>query len=170
MRGSVFRGLLVVTLLLTAAVWLGSRDSGWESGGEGQVLYPPRPVPMLNRELQGRWTLLQFADEGCDRRCRHLADGLGRIQLALGPVGERLQRLLVLPAGTGLPQRGDGELQIWVMIEWAHLLLAYTCGGDGPHRICLVDPTGHLVLRYGLDASPQAIHDDLARLVRLEPG
>lgn len=121
-------------------------------------------------EFRGRWVMLVVGASDCDPACRERLYQVRQLRLTTGKDRERVERVWLIPdAGTpdaGLLAEHDGTV-----------VLRATAGRIGAHfpatettraadHIWLIDPMGHLMMRFPRDADPSRIKKDLSRLLR----
>ena len=148
------------------------------SVSHGSLLDPPRPAPpgrlVLVREgdlppdfLDRRWTLVHLAADGCGSACEAALRTMRQAHRALGRDRGRVQRLLLVPAGSPAP--ADADLPVTIATAgWRRTLRNPAAGGtEGGRGIWLVDPRRFVVSYFPAGSGPRAIKDDLARLLKL---
>ena len=119
-------------------------------------------------ELKGEWLLL-VADSGqCDERCRVKLTYTRQIRLAQGREAERIERMWIL-VDDAVPRpellAEHPELHV-VRGGRATLEMLSPPAGSATDYIFVVDPLGHLMMRYPPDADPRLMLKDLSRLLR----
>ena len=133
------------------------------------VLQDPdgRPVPLS--ALKGKWTLVQVDEGRCLTLCREKLYKMRQIRLAQGKNMDRVQRLWVvihddIPNPEVMAQH-QGAL---VLRAGRHDAASFLpIGSSQLDHIWIVDPLGNVMMRYGRDADPSRIKNDLARLLRV---
>lgn len=151
----------------------------------GELVRPARPLgpfelagaaghePVSDRTLAGRWTVVFVGPADCDDACVETLWEARQVQARLGRESIRIQRLYLLtgadePADPGFLAREHGDLQVARLADDAALMRAFTVDGERPEgMLFLVDPLGNLMMRYPDDAPPEALLDDLKRLLRV---
>ncbi len=136
----------------------------------GELLLPLQrfePPPLAENDgrrvdahlFVGHWTLLVRSNGRCADECLQLLATLRNVRLAQGRAMTRVQRVLVVPARTDFPLQASGErdLRMAVAARWP------LPSGS----VYLLDPQGHLVLRYPPGFAPRGLLADLQRLLRL---
>lgn len=181
------RLILVALVLIFAAPPLVSwllftyTDIG-RGGGHGDLFQPPRSLPDAalvdgaggTARLHGRWTLIYLASGGCGADCTEALYRMRQVRLATGRNSERVQRVVVFPAGETPPLAR-------IAADWPGQLVADPAAGFGSFeafravpdedplaagRLYLADPGGDLMMSYARDADPEGIIKDLKRLLR----
>ncbi len=120
-------------------------------------------------DLRGHWTLVHAVGPQCGEACRQRLYETRQIHDALAEDRIRVRRLALAPEGgqtpglatilsehprlTVLRQRPDGDL-------------ARQLPATGPAEVLLIDPFGNLMMRFGADAAPRGMLDDLEQLLK----
>lgn len=121
-------------------------------------------------ELRGRWVMLVVAPSGCDAGCRERLYHVRQIRLTTGKDRERVERVWLLPdAGTPDPQllaEHEGLHVLRVSGQAIVASLPATETTSASDHIWLVDPLGHLMMRFPRDADPSRMKKDVAKLLR----
>ena len=147
----------------------------------GTLVEPVQPlepfsVPLADGEaftlerLRGRWHLVQFVGPVCESACRRRLHDLRQVHDALGEDRLRLRRIAVTA-----PDGPSADLET-VLGQYPNLrVLArdaepFSSQFPSPRdsaTVFLVDPLGNLMLRFGADVPPEAMLDDLEKLLKL---
>lgn len=121
-------------------------------------------------ELRGRWVMLVVAPSGCDDGCRQRLYHVRQIRLTTGKDRDRVERVWLLPdAGTPDPQllaEHEGLRVLRVPGQAIAASLPATETTSAEDHIWLIDPLGHLMMRFPRDADPSRIKKDVAKLLR----
>ncbi|MEX0899318.1 MAG: hypothetical protein WD081_01360 [Gammaproteobacteria bacterium] len=173
-------------LPLVAAWWMYASVEAvpdTEVVSHGTLIRPARPLGdfelagiaengrLTDEALHGRWAIVYVGGSDCDRTCVDTLWEARQVHTRLGRDASRIQRVYLLAhadavadpaffarehAGMLLARADDG------------LLTQFTVGGEAPvGQVFLVDPLGNLMMRYTADAPPEALYDDLKRLLRI---
>lgn len=185
-RGQGRRTLLLMLALfaLPVVIALGLYGFGWRpasSGNHGELLQPPRPLPLLDlsgsdgkslssAELKGRWFMVYLAATDCGSSCRQQIEQMRRVHVLLNKDMARVSRLVL---SLGPP---SAELQAAVAAYPDMKLLSGDparlgqvfppAGGSVTGRVYLMDPLGNFMMRYAPDAAAGAIQKDMQRLLK----
>ncbi len=145
------------------------------------ALVEQRPVDALGGEavvgdvrtlgaLRGRWVMLVVGPSDCDDSCRLRLYHARQVRLTAGKDRNRVERVWLLPdAGTpdpGLLAEHDGLLVIRAPEQAIAASLPATEATSVSDHIWLIDPLGHLMMRFPRDADPSRIKKDLAKVLR----
>lgn len=180
-------------LLLVAAVFLAPLLAavGWFFAApqlapppsvSGMLIDPARPLEPFEApvsggghytldDMRGHWTLVHLVGAQCDAACRRRLHDVRQVYDALGEDRIRVARVALAAAGTETPGLAS------VLGEHPRLTVLRT-HGDGPlagqlpaaaaaGSVFVVDPLGNLMLRYGPEAEPSGMLDDLEKLLKL---
>lgn len=119
-------------------------------------------------ELRGEWLLLTTDSAQCDERCRLKLTYMRQVRLAQGREAERIERVWML-TDNAIPR-----LELLAEHPGLHVvrgtrdslaMLRPEVGSAADH-IFVVDPLGHLMMRFPRDPDPSRMLKDIARLLR----
>ena len=131
---------------------------------------PVRGAVATLGELHGHWIMLVAAPSACNESCREQLVQIRQIRLMTGKERTRIERVWLL-TDEGRP---DPEL----LAQHEGLLVIRASASDvGQHlpatettsvadHIWLVDPLGHLMMRFPPDADPSRVKKDVAKVLR----
>ncbi len=156
----------------------------WPPAGRtnyGVLIDPQRPVPALElreldgtpfpaSKLRGQWAMLMADTADCAQACQHKLWLMRQVRTATGKERERIDRVFFVlddaPLATLLLREYEGTLFLRARREQLQDFLPLTPGLalDGP--LWLVDPLGHLMLRWPPAAEPRGIKRDLDKLLK----
>jgi len=146
----------------------------------GDLIEPQRPVPTLTlhtldgrpydlSSLHGKWLMLMVSGGDCDKACQDKLYQMRQVRLTTGKERERVERVWLITDsvplstlimreydGTQMLRAGPAELVAWLPI--VH-------GGAISDSIYVIDPHGHLMMRFPHNADPSRIKRDIARLL-----
>ena len=119
--------------------------------------------------LQGTWSLLYIESAACLEACDKAVYRMRQSRHAMGKDMDRIQRLVVAPAGhaaeTAARLRASDPA---IMVLAAHRdWLERPRPGKGEAEIYIVDPQGYLIMWYRADADPGGLIKDLKRLLKI---
>jgi hypothetical protein len=117
--------------------------------------------------LRGEWVLLAAGASSCDARCRRNLVYMRQVRLAQGRESERIERVWLLTDG-GAPDAALVAEHPGLRIVRDAGTLAGTLPAprDAADHVYVVDPLGHLMMRFPADPDPQRMLKDLSRLLR----
>jgi hypothetical protein len=147
------------------------------------TLLDPRlyPMPKLNSVLQGgapeeltaykgKWIMLQVSSSDCQTKCQSGLFAMRQLRLMQGKDMDRMERVLLipdqLPMETSLIREYDGMHILRVDGNALNAWLPAEGGSTVQDRLYLIDPLGNLMMRYPVDADPNKIKKDIAKLLK----
>lgn len=121
--------------------------------------------------LRGRWIFVVAAPAVCDERCRENLYNIRQVRLTTGDDRDRVERLWIVT------DERDPPAELLAAHEGLRLARAdprvfaatFPAGetGDASAHIYLVDPLGHLMMRFPVDADPSRMKKDISRLLKV---
>jgi hypothetical protein len=147
----------------------------------GELIEPQRPMPALAlRELdgrivdpttlRGRWLMVTVDGGDCGDACQRKLWQMRQVRLTTGKEADRVERIWLIDDAAPLPTivMREYEGTRFLRAEPAQLrsFLALPAAGRLTDHIWIVDPLGHLMLRWPKDADPNRMKRDLARLLK----
>ncbi len=147
----------------------------------GSLIDPQRPVPAALGAaleggtapldaLRGKWLLIHVDSGHCHAGCLRKLYALRQQRIMTGKERERVERVWLVTddgsarpdlepdyAGTVRVRVNPLELTSWLPVE---------PGRSWQEYLYVVDPRGHLMMRFPADGDPAKIRKDLARLLR----
>jgi len=144
----------------------------------GELIEPQRELPAIAlkslegvpaewTQWRGRWILLTTAPGECAADCVQRLYVMRQVRLTTGKDQDRIERVWLLtndqvpdPALIGQhsglqvvrPQTADVDLRLTDSLQ--------------PGHIFVVDPLGHVMMRFPVDVDPNRMKKDIARLLR----
>jgi hypothetical protein len=177
--------LFLGPLLVAAAMYFGGFGQPDGRVNRGELIVPPRPVPMAALPspagttephfLRGRWSLVHVADGPCTGACAAALAELRTIRLALDRDAPRIQRVLLVDAaefGPAVAEHADGSFVAASIAgaEGAAVRETFGLGGTpaaGSGRLYVVDPNGNLMMSYAPPIEQRDVVKDLEKLLKL---
>ncbi len=176
----------IFILPLAAAWWMYSSVEDVpdaEVVSHGTLIRPARPLgdfelagvadghALTDEALHGRWASVYVGTANCDDLCEETLWEARQVHTRLGRDASRIQRVYLLTDADAVadPAFFAREHADMLMARADDALLArFSIDGEAPvGQVFLVDPLGNLMMRYTADAPPEALHDDLKRLLRI---
>ncbi len=177
---------LALILLACASPVIASYFTYYVIRPEGRVNYadliePQRSVsevavrtgqsePATLSALRGKWVLVTAAPAVCPGDCAERLYHMRQVRLTTGRERERVERVwLLTDAAQPDPARlADHEglrvLRIDPQVLAEHFPAAP--GAEPSQHIFIIDPMGHLMMRYPIGADPSRMKKDLSKLLR----
>ena len=174
---ALFLAPIVIAVLLNSQ-WLDWRPGSTRNHGE--LLEPAvrlpefevesaSGVPVSRATLEGQWQLMHYRSAGCDEACLEDIYWLRQARLAQDRHVPEIGLLLVTPGqidAEGLAQIRDLSDAFRVLQGEAGSALLPALPDAGLEAISyIVDPNGHIILRYPQDADFNGLRKDLSRLL-----
>lgn len=165
----VFFGPLAVAITM---YYTGGTPEG-DSVNYGTLLEPPLSLDArthFDTGLRGRWTLLVKSSGDCGEVCSRALIDIRQVRLATGREIDRIERALLLPAGTSVSAEtleAHPGLVVLQSGDAAGDAVAGAFEAQPADHIYIVDPIGNLILRYPLEPERKALLGDLKKLLKL---
>lgn len=119
---------------------------------------------------QGKWVMLQVSDADCEASCEKKLHDMRQLRLAQGKEMERIERVWLItddkPLDTILIREFDGTEMLRVKADVVRAWLPVEEGTKVTDHIYMIDPLGHLMMRFPKDADPNKIKKDLYKLLK----
>lgn len=128
--------------------------------------------PLALSSLRGRWLLLTVDGAACGRDCVDKLWTMRQVRLTTGKDRDRIERVwLVADDGAVSPQlRDEYDGTVMARIDPARLAAALPVDAQAGTRlsdhIWVVDPLGHVMMRFPRQADPQKVKKDIAKLLK----
>lgn len=147
------------------------------------TLLDPRdyPIPALGTTLldgtpvtldayKGKWIMLQVDQSACAAACEAKLYDMRQLRLTQGKEMNRIERVWLItdnqPLDTILIREYDGTHMLRADAQALQKWLPVDTGTTVADHIYLIDPLGHLMMRYPKDADPNKIKKDLYKLLK----
>lgn len=148
----------------------------------GTLIEPQRPVPALGAvrledgkpfelaALRGKWIMLATAPAACDTPCAERLYIARQVRASTGKERERIERVwIVNDAGTPpakVLEAHEGLHVLRAPAEPVRAFLPATNESAADDHLYLIDPLGHLMMRWPKDVDPARLRRDVSRLLR----
>lgn len=147
------------------------------------TLLDPRdyPIPALDTRLldgdavtldayKGKWIMLQVDQAECTATCQAKLYDMRQLRLTQGKEMDRIERVWLItdkqPLDTILIREYDGTHMLRANAKAVQKWLPVDAGTTAVDHIYLIDPRGHLMMRYPKNADPNKIKKDLYKLLK----
>jgi hypothetical protein len=125
-------------------------------------------VPFRWTDLKGEWVLLTLDPGACDSACRTRLVYTRQVRLAQGRETARVERVWIVidgrPPDPALVAEHPGLRVLRAGSDaFVNVLPA---GGSARDHVYVVDPLGHLMMRFPADPDPRRMLKDISRLLR----
>ena len=126
--------------------------------------------PVALDAYRGKWIMLQ-ADKGdCQAACEKKLYDMRQLRLTQGKEMDRIERVWLItdasPLDTVLMREFDGTHMLRVNADALRAWLPVDTGTTVADHIYLIDPRGHLMMRFPKDADANKIKKDLSKLLK----
>lgn len=146
----------------------------------GTLIEPQRPMqgfaardergePVSFEALKGSWVVVLLAPAQCDAACAHRLWIMRQVRTATGKERERVQRLWLITNEGAVSAELDSEYEGTIHWRASEQAIAAVLGVDAQEareHLWLVDPMGHLMMRWPREVDPSRMKDDLLRVLR----
>jgi len=127
-----------------------------------------RPMPL--QQFKGKWVMLMTGSGSCADACRNQLFAMRQLRLMQGKEMERIERVWLItdrePLDTLVIREFDGThmLRADAAVVKGWLPVEADTGTD--QHIYLVDPLGHLMMRFPHDPEPRKVYKDIYKLLK----
>ena len=131
------------------------------------------PISHKIYQLMGKWTLVSFVENKCDKACEFQLYSLRQIWVALGKDGNKIQRLVIVKDNNLITSEqiklGQGQFLLKDDRDLKERLNSRfkSYPAFESEAIYLIDPYGNLMMQYKKGTNPSGIIKDLERLIRI---
>ena len=131
------------------------------------------PISSQMHQLLGKWTLVSFVENKCEKVCEFQLYELRQIWLALGKDGNKIQRLAIAKDKNLISSEqiklSQGQLLLKDDTDLKDRLKSRfkSYPNFDNESIYLIDPYGNLMMQYKKGTNPSGIIKDLERLIRI---
>ena len=181
------RWKLLLVLAVCAAPLIGSYLAYYVIKPAGRTNYgaliDPRnyPIPVLGATTldgkpasldayKGKWIMLQSGPADCQDACKKQLFAMRQLRLMQGKEMERVERVWLItdagPLDTVLMREFDGTRMLRVQGAALAAWLPVETGGTAAGHLYLIDPLGHLMMRFPKDADPSKVKKDIGKLLK----
>lgn len=153
----------------------------------GALITPPRPVPNLSlsnldgtafdfRGLAGRWVFVMVDGSQCDAACAAKLLMMRQQRIMANKERENIERVWLISDREPLPimlmreYEGTHFVRASPALLRDFLVLPAAADAGLQDHIWLIDPQGHLMLRWPKDAEPKGVQRDMAKLLKVAAG
>ena len=181
------RWSMFVVLLVCAAPIMASYLTYFFIKPEGRTNYgdllDPRehPIPLMAStsldgkpqtldDFKGKWIMLKVGGSACDQKCQDMLFAMRQLRTMQGKDADRIERVFLItdnePLETFMLRVNDGTRFLRAPADAVGKWLPLEQGGKVDEHIYLIDPLGHLMMRFPKDAEPAKIKKDLVKVLK----
>lgn len=134
----------------------------------GSTTLDGRPETLEN--YAGKWIMVKVGGGDCDKVCQDQLFAMRQLRTMQGKNMDRVERVWLVtdaqPIDTMLIRMYDDMHILRVKPEQLAQWLPLEKGGKLEDHIFMVDPRGHLMMRFPKNPEPARVHKDIAKLLK----
>ena len=181
-RWSMFAVLLVCAAPIIASylTYFFIKPEGRTNYGD---LLDPRmhPIPAMSSttvdgkpqtldDFKGKWLMVKVGGSACDQKCQDMLFMMRQLRTMQGKEADRIERVWLItdsePLETFMLRVNDGTRYLRAPADVVGKWLPLEKGGKVEEHIYLIDPMGHLMMRFPKDADPAKVKKDLGKVLK----
>jgi peroxiredoxin len=126
--------------------------------------------PVTLEQFKGKWVMLMVAPGACDEACRKQLFAMRQLRTMQGKEMERIERVWLItdkePLDTMVIREYDGTHMLRADAKAVENWLPVDPGTTVADHIYMIDPLGHLMMRFPKDPEPRKVHKDIYKLLK----
>ena len=126
--------------------------------------------PAALEQFKGKWIMLMAAPGACDDACRKQLFAMRQLRTMQGKEMERIERVWLItdsePLDTIVIREFDGTHMLRADAQAIADWLPVDPGTSVSDHIYMIDPLGHLMMRFPKDPEPRKVHKDIYKLLK----
>jgi len=126
--------------------------------------------PAALEQFKGKWIMLMAAPGACDDACRKQLFTMRQLRTMQGKEMERIERVWLItdqaPLDTIVIREFDGTHMLRADAQAVKNWLPTDPGTGVSDHIYMIDPLGHLMMRFPKDPEPRKVHKDIYKLLK----
>ena len=126
--------------------------------------------PAALEQFKGKWVMLMAAPGACNEACRKQLFAMRQLRTMQGKEMERIERVWLIldaePLDTMVIREYDGTHMLRADGKAVANWLPADPGTGVSDHIYLIDPLGHLMMRFPKDPEPRKVHKDIYKLLK----
>jgi hypothetical protein len=127
-------------------------------------------APQTLDDFKGKWIMLKVGGSACDQKCQDMLFAMRQLRTMQGKDADRIERVWLItdkePLETFMLRVNDGTRFIRAPADAVNKWLPLEQGGKVEEHIFLIDPMGHLMMRFPKDADPAKVKKDLVKVLK----
>jgi peroxiredoxin len=139
--------------------------------GDGGTTLDGKPAAL--EQFKGKWVMLMAAPGACGDACRKQLFAMRQLRTMQGKEMDRIERVWLItddePLDTMLIREYDGTHMLRADADRANWLPADP-GTQPADHIYMIDPLGHLMMRFPKDPDPRKVYKDIYKLLKASVG
>jgi hypothetical protein len=126
--------------------------------------------PAALEQFKGKWVMLMAAPGACDEACRKQLFAMRQLRTMQGKEMERIERVWLItdqePLDTMVIREFDGTHMLRADARSVASWLPADPGTSAADHIYMIDPLGHLMMRFPKDPEPRKVYKDIYKLLK----
>jgi peroxiredoxin len=126
--------------------------------------------PAALEQFKGKWVMLMAAPAACNEACQKQLFAMRQLRTMQGKEMERIERVWLItdrePLDTMVIREYDGTHMLRADAQAVANWLPADPGTSVSDHIYMIDPLGHLMMRFPKDPEPRKVHKDIYKLLK----
>lgn len=126
--------------------------------------------PAALEQFKGKWVMLMVAPGACGEACRKQLFAMRQLRLMQGKEQDRIERVWLIndkePLDTIVIREFDGTHMLRADAQAVANWLPADTGTSVTDHIYMIDPLGHLMMRFPKDPEPRKVYKDINKLLK----
>ncbi|WP_442124247.1 SCO family protein [Massilia sp. 2TAF26] len=126
--------------------------------------------PVALDQFKGKWVMLMVAPGACGEACRKQLFAMRQLRLMQGKEQDRIERVWLIddkePLDTIVIREFDGTHMLRADAQAVANWLPADPGTGVTDHIYMIDPLGHLMMRFPKDPEPRKVYKDINKLLK----
>jgi cytochrome oxidase Cu insertion factor (SCO1/SenC/PrrC family) len=126
--------------------------------------------PVALDQFKGKWVMLMTAPGACREACRKQLFAMRQLRTMQGKEMERIERVWLItdsePLDTIVIREYDGTHMLRADASTVANWLPADPGTSAADHIYMIDPLGHLMMRFPKDPDPHKVYKDINKLLK----
>jgi hypothetical protein len=122
------------------------------------------------QQFKGKWVMLMVAPGACPQTCQQTLYTMRQLRLMQGKEMDRIERVWLItddePLQTMLIREYDGTHMLRAGAATVNGWLPADAGTTPADHIYMIDPLGHLMMRFPQQPEPRKVYKDIAKLLK----
>jgi len=126
--------------------------------------------PVTLAQFKGKWVMLMTGSGACPDACQKQLFTMRQLRLMQGKEMERIERVWLItdrePLETLVIREFDGTHMLRADAAAVKGWLPVEAAGSADQHIYLIDPLGHLMMRFPSNPEPRKVYKDMYKLLK----
>ena len=126
--------------------------------------------PVALEQFKGKWVMLMVAPGSCAEACQKQLFAMRQLRLMQGKEQDRIERVWLIndrePLDTIVIREFDGTHMLRADAQAVANWLPADPGTSVTDHIYMIDPLGHLMMRFPKDPEPRKVYKDINKLLK----